>query len=68
MAQNDPIPPVATDDFPEFAEPPQQVPAEARDPERREAEQARPKSEAGFQKDVDSVIERLRRERAEGKR
>ncbi|MFL6061011.1 MAG: hypothetical protein ACJ72E_07260 [Marmoricola sp.] len=61
--RNDPTPPVADDDFAEFAEPPRQrpQPGVARSP----AEARPPESEQGA---VDEVLARLRRERAEGKR
>jgi hypothetical protein len=61
MSDNDP--PVAADDFPEFAEPPRQVPKHEPEPAKDEPEKG-----DGQQAAVDSVIERLRRERAEGKR
>jgi hypothetical protein len=58
MSENDPTP-VAADDFPEFAEPPQQRPApEADEPEGEEQSD-------GQQAEVDAVIARLRRERAQ---
>ena len=60
---SDPTPPVADDDFPEFAEPPRHVPPHAREPRATEPEAA-----DGAQSEVDDVIARLRRERAEGKR
>ena len=55
-------PPVADDDFAEFAEPPRQRPRHEPAPDRN----ARPADSA--QDEVDAVLERLRRERAEGKR
>lgn len=61
---SDPNPPVSDDDFPEFSEPPRFAPPlSATTP--REPKQAAASEE---QQEVDSVIERLRRERAEGKR
>jgi hypothetical protein len=56
MTENSPTPPVAQDDFPEFAEPPQQRPAHHDESERDASADAR---QAG----VDEVLERLRRER-----
>jgi len=61
--ENDP--PVAADDFPEFAEPPQHKPR-ADHPARQKAEPEPAGNEA--QAAADDVIARLRRERAEGKR
>jgi hypothetical protein len=61
MSEHDPIPPVAEDDFPEFAEPPQQRPAHTSEPERDPEADAR-------QEGVDEVLERLRRQREEGRR
>ncbi len=66
MTSKDQHPPVADDDFAEFAEPPRHRPAPT-----SSARQGRPSSErpAGNKQDaVDDVIARLRRERAEGKR
>jgi hypothetical protein len=63
MAIEDPTPPVADDDFPEFAEPPRHRPPV--DDKRDEASE-RPGSDA--QELADDVIARLRREREEGKR
>ncbi len=63
MNENDPDPPVAEDDFPEFAEPPRHKPGPAGDHDDRAAE-----SVDNEQGQVDDVIARLRRERAEGKR
>ena len=61
---SDPEIPVADDDFPEFAEPPRYAPPLSATAPRE------PKAAEGSeeQQEVDSVIERLRRERAEGKR
>lgn len=63
MTENHPTPPVAQDEFPEFAEPPQQRPAHVDEPE--------PEAEAppdGRQAGVDEVLERLRRDRDESRR
>ena len=61
-AERDLVPPVAEDDFPEFAEPPRhKPPADALRESPGEAED-------NAQGEVDDVIARLRRERAEGKR
>ena len=58
----DTSPPVAADDFSEFAEPPRhKQPAEA-------VERPSEPEPDGAQGQVDDVIARLRRERAEGKR
>ena len=67
---NDPMPPVADDEFPEFAEPPQQRPAHSADPEDdRDQPNDRADNQANERQDgVDAVIERLRRERADGRR
>jgi len=65
MTSEDPTPPVADDDFPEFAEPPRHKPPPERETrEQRAAEQAADTA----QDQVDDVIARLRRERAEGGR
>lgn len=61
MSDNDPTPPVADDDFPEFAEPPRHRPAHADEPEREEPS-------GGAQGSVDEVLERLRRRREQGER
>lgn len=61
MSENDPTPPVAQDDFPEFAAPPQQRPAHTSEPERDPLDDA-------VQEGVDHVLERLRREREQGQR
>ena len=63
MTDNDPNPPVAADDFPEFAEPPRHVPKNKAEPKKPDAD-----SDDGQQAEVDDVIARMRRERAEGKR
>jgi hypothetical protein len=63
VVDNDP--PVADDDFPEFSEPPRHKPA-ADHPARAGREEEREDNEA--QAAADDLIERLRRERAEGKR
>lgn len=61
MSQHDDDP-VAQDDFPEFAAPPQQrPPAHPPEPGRDPEVDAR-------QEGVDGVLERLRREREQGKR
>lgn len=58
----DTTPPVADDDFPEFAEPPRHKPP-------AEAMQERPdESDPDAQGQVDDVIARLRREREQGER
>jgi hypothetical protein len=59
---DEPDPPVAADDFAEFAEPPRFRPEHAREPK------AEPAKTDDTQGQVDDVIARLRRERAEGKR
>jgi len=60
MSDNDPRPPVAADDFPEFAEPPRQKPGpEAFEP-------PAPETDDEAQSHVDDVIARLRREREQG--
>ncbi|MBO9523610.1 MAG: hypothetical protein J7518_18925 [Nocardioidaceae bacterium] len=62
MSTDDPTPPVADDDFPEFAEPPRhRPPAEPKKPEKKPAAD-------DPQAQVDDVIARLRRERAERER
>jgi hypothetical protein len=62
MSGDEPVPPVADDDFPEFAEPPRQKP-------RREAlEPPAPQGDDEAQSQVDDVIARLRREREQGER
>jgi hypothetical protein len=63
MGNDDVTPPVADDDFAEFAAPPQQRPGPAK--AAKPAEARPPESE---QDSVDDVLARLRRERAEGKR
>lgn len=63
MIDNDP--PVAADDFPEFAQPPQHKPAPTHHALQK-PEDEQPSNEA--QSAADDVIARLRRERAEGKR
>lgn len=55
--------PVAADDFPEFAEPPQHKP---RIP--HQVQETVEETVDNLQAEVDDVIARLRRERAEGKR
>ena len=59
---DDLTPPVADDDFPEFAEPPRQKPS----PEHLQEPESEPDDDT--QDHVDDVLARLRRERAEGKR
>jgi hypothetical protein len=61
MSDDEPTPPVAEDDFPEFAAPPRHRPAHVDEPER-----GRPTGDA--QDDVDEVLERLRRQREQGER
>lgn len=61
MSEQDQKPPMAEDDFPEFAAPPQQRPAHTTEPE------PDPKVDAR-QEGVDDVLERLRREREQGQR
>ena len=63
MSENDPTPPVADDDFPEFADPPKQNPG----PEALRPPAPEPDAD-GAQEQVDEVIARLRRERAERER
>ena len=65
MTSSDPPPPVADDDFPEFAEPPRHRPDLS-----REGAEGSPAEDAvdSEQGQVDDVIARLRRERDEGKR
>jgi hypothetical protein len=60
---DDPIPPAAEDDFPEFAEPPRYRPS----PEALEPRASEPEADDA-QREVDDVIARLRRERAKGQR
>lgn len=64
MSQDDPDVPVAEDDFPEFAEPPRHRPAIGSEPEDRDRKGQVDAHQAG----VDEVLERLRRERADGQR
>jgi hypothetical protein len=65
MTKDGPTPPVADDDFPEFAEPPRhRPPVEPESQDEREADLEA--NEA--QEQVDDVIARLRRERSEGSR
>lgn len=61
MSNQDQTPPMADDDFPEFAAPPQQRPAHASEPDQD------PKADAA-QQGVDEVLERLRRQREQGER
>ena len=61
MSDQDQTPPMADDDFPEFAAPPQQRPAPTSEPEQE------PKADAR-QQGVDEVLERLRRQRDQGER
>lgn len=63
MSGTDETPPVAEDDFPEFAAPPQQKPNLAAG-----AEKARAAEDEGTdaQKAVDEVIARLRQKRTDG--
>jgi hypothetical protein len=63
MNGDDPTPPVADDDFPEFAEPPRHKPDLAQEAERASAEED---AAASAQGQVDDVIARLRRRREEG--
>lgn len=60
---SDDDPPVAADDFPEFGEPPQQVPRHARAPQRPSSGEPAD----GRQEAVDAIIARLRREKAEAR-
>jgi hypothetical protein len=66
MSSNDSDPPVAADDFPEFAEPPRNRPDPSHDAADDAAEPA--SAEDSAQGQVDDVLARLRRERDEGKR
>jgi hypothetical protein len=63
MSENDPTPPVADDDFPEFADPPQHRPRHVSEPQAESSTTG-----DGAQGGVDEVLERLRRERDEGRR
>lgn len=63
MTQQGPEDPVAQDDFPEFAAPPQQRPAHDSAPESERATKG-----DDPQGGVDEVLERLRREREQGRR
>ncbi len=63
MDGTDETPPVAEDDFPEFAAPPQQKPNLAAEADK---ERAAEDDAADAQKAVDDVIARLRRQRADG--
>jgi hypothetical protein len=60
---DDPTPPAAADDFPEFSEPPRLRPS----PEALEPRASEPEPD-DTQSQVDDVIARLRRERDEGRR
>jgi hypothetical protein len=64
MSTDDPTPPVADDDFPEFAEPPRHRPPAEQLKPRKQAEPGEDEAQA----QVDDVIARLRRERAERER
>lgn len=69
MAPNDPPPPVSEDDFPEFAQAPRQTPPAQSAPRApRTIEKPDLDAADNGQEAVDAMIERLRRERAEGKR
>jgi len=59
---NNATPPVAADDFPEFAEPPRHVPKNKAAPRKPDGE-----DDDGRQAEVDDVIARLRAKRTEGK-
>ena len=61
MTQQGPEDPVAQDDFPEFAAPPQQRPVHDSEPDRATKGDDR-------QGGVDEVLERLRRRREQGER
>jgi hypothetical protein len=63
MSDNDPTPPVADDDFPEFADPPQHRPRHVGEPQTESSTTG-----DGVQGDVDEVLERLRRQREQGER
>lgn len=63
MDGTDETPPVAEDDFPEFAAPPKQKPNLAAEAEK---ERAAEDDAADAQKAVDDVIARLRSKRADG--
>lgn len=62
MSGTDETPPVAADDFPEFAAPPQQKPDLAA---QEEKERAAEEAGADAQQDVDALIARLRAKRAD---
>lgn len=59
----DETPPVAADDFPEFAEPPQQKPDLAAEEEKKRAAE---EAVSSAQESADQVIARLRRQREQG--
>lgn len=63
MSGTDETPPVAADDFPEFASPPKQKPNLAAEAEKARAAEA---EGADAQRSVDEVIARLRQKRADG--
>jgi len=63
MTGSDENPPVADDDFPEFAEPPRHRPDPSHPSQRPDTED---EVDAQAQAEVDDVIARLRRERARG--
>lgn len=61
MSTDDPTPPVADDEFPEFAAPPKHKPAPG------SSARAKPKDESvdNAQAEVDAVIERIRKRKAQ---
>lgn len=65
MTGQDADPPVADDDFPEFAEPPRHRPDPSHESQKPSAA---PEVDDQAQAEVDDVIARLRREREEGTR
>jgi hypothetical protein len=64
VSGTDETPPVAEDDFPEFAAPPQQKPDLSAEAEKERADEQK---STGAQESADEVIARLRREREERK-
>jgi len=65
MTGSDQDPPVADDDFPEFAEPPRHRPDPSHPSQRPDTEDD---VDEQAQAEVDDVIARLRRDRDEGRR
>ena len=62
MTHDDPTPPVADDDFPEFAAPPRSKPAPGSSARAPRAEEA----EGADQAAVDEVIARIKQRRSQG--